>query len=158
VRKECLWTKKKSARVRLWKRRKAEKSKTRLSRLAWKSRKHRGIPTLPQPRRREINQNRTFHLLQKPDILICYQHPTNRRVWPLYSLQLRVLRLGLLQDGAYNYIHVAFSFLENPREKQWNLESFASEKGRRYGRLVPASSCWIARSRCRITKRSNVHL
>jgi len=75
VRKECLWTKKKSARVRLWKRRKAEKSKTRLSRRAWKSRKHRGIPTLPQPRRRrEINQNRTFHLLQKPDILIRYQH------------------------------------------------------------------------------------
>ena len=35
----------------------------------------RGIPTFPQLRRlREINLNRTYHLLQKPDILICYQH------------------------------------------------------------------------------------
>jgi hypothetical protein len=34
----------------------------------------RGIPTFPQLRRlREINLNRTYHLLQKPDILICYQ-------------------------------------------------------------------------------------
>src|SRR5690348_8493553 len=65
---------KKSAGVGLWKRRKAEKSKNRLSRLAWKSRKHRGIPTLPQPRRRlVVNLNRTFHLLQKPDIFTCYQ-------------------------------------------------------------------------------------
>jgi len=40
-----------------------------------KSRKQRGIPTFPQLRRlREITHNRTFHLLQKPDILICYQH------------------------------------------------------------------------------------
>jgi hypothetical protein len=32
----------------------------------------RGIPTFPPPRRlREINLNRTFHLLQKADILIC---------------------------------------------------------------------------------------
>src|SRR5579864_540360 len=74
VRKESHWKTKKSARVGLWKRRKAEKSKKRLSLLAWKSRKHRGIPTFPQPRLRlVINLNRTFHLLRKPDILICYQ-------------------------------------------------------------------------------------
>jgi len=37
----------------------------------------RGIPTFPQLRRlREINLNRTYHLLQKPDILICYQQGT----------------------------------------------------------------------------------
>lgn len=42
VRKECLWRPKKTARVGLWKRRQAEKSKNRLSRLAWKSRKMRG--------------------------------------------------------------------------------------------------------------------
>ena len=47
-------------------RRKAEKSKHRLSRLAWKSRKPRGIPTFPQLRRLPvINLNRTFHLLEK---------------------------------------------------------------------------------------------
>jgi len=34
----------------LWKSREVEKSKTRLSHLAWKSRKKRGIPTFPQPR------------------------------------------------------------------------------------------------------------
>src|SRR5207253_2003764 len=34
----------------LWKRRELEKSKTRLSHLAWKSRKRRWIPTFPQPR------------------------------------------------------------------------------------------------------------
>src|SRR5437016_1702092 len=34
----------------LWKSREVEKSKTRLSHLAWKSRKRRGIPTFPQPR------------------------------------------------------------------------------------------------------------
>ena len=57
------------------KRRQAEKSKPRLSRLAWKSRTMRRIPTFPQLRRlRVINLNRTFHLLQKPDILMCYQH------------------------------------------------------------------------------------
>src|SRR5215472_6991544 len=50
VRKECRWINKKSARVWLWKRHKSEKSKNRLSRLVWKSRKHRGIPTFPQPR------------------------------------------------------------------------------------------------------------
>ena len=35
----------------LWKRRELEKSKTRLSHLAWKSRQKRGIPTFPPPRR-----------------------------------------------------------------------------------------------------------
>jgi transposase len=35
----------------LWKRREVEKSKSRLFHLAWKSRKQRGIPTFPQPRR-----------------------------------------------------------------------------------------------------------
>src|SRR5215470_4940054 len=74
VQKEGLCRKRKSAREGLWKRRKAEKSKNRLSRLAWKSRKRCGIPTFPQPRRlREINLNRTFHLLRKADILMCYQ-------------------------------------------------------------------------------------
>ncbi len=47
---------KKSRRDGLWKRRGVEKSKSRLSHPAWKSRKPRGIPTFPQPRRlREIN-------------------------------------------------------------------------------------------------------
>src|ERR1019366_10718241 len=55
--------------ARPWKRRAVEKSKSRLSHRAWKSRKVRGIPTFPPPRRlREINQNRTFHLLSHPDI------------------------------------------------------------------------------------------
>jgi len=40
----------------LWKSRVVEKSKSRLSHHAWKSRKPRGIPTFPQPRRLlEIN-------------------------------------------------------------------------------------------------------
>jgi len=46
-----------------------EKSKSGLSHRAWKSRKVHGIPTFPPPRRlREINQNRTDHLLSQPDI------------------------------------------------------------------------------------------
>src|ERR1039457_4654354 len=58
------------------KRRAVEKSKSRLSHRAWKSRKVRGIPTFPPPRRlREINQNRTFHLLRKADALTCSHHP-----------------------------------------------------------------------------------
>jgi hypothetical protein len=37
-----------------------------------KSRTTRGIPTFPQLRRRlDQFNNRTFHLLQKPDILTC---------------------------------------------------------------------------------------
>jgi len=41
----------------------------------------RGIPTFPQLRRlREINLNRTYHLLQKPDILICYQQNQNEEL------------------------------------------------------------------------------
>jgi hypothetical protein len=47
--------------ARPWKRGAVEKSKSRLSHRAWKSRKVRGIPTFPPPRRlREINP--------KPDI------------------------------------------------------------------------------------------
>src|SRR5713101_3353969 len=44
----------------LWKRRGVEKSKTRLSHPAWKSRKRRAIPTFPQPRRRLVN-SKTGH-------------------------------------------------------------------------------------------------
>src|SRR5262249_24501772 len=74
VRKECRGRRKKSTRDELWKRRQAQKSKTRLSRLAWESRTHRGISTFPKLRRLPgINLNRTFHLLQKADILMCYQ-------------------------------------------------------------------------------------
>ena len=56
-----------------WKRRKAEKSKSRLSRFAWKSRQPRGIPTFPQSRRLVNFRNRTCRVLQKPDILTCYR-------------------------------------------------------------------------------------
>src|SRR5215472_11481007 len=81
VRKDCLWKKPNARRVRLWKRRSAEKSKNRLSRSAWKSRKKRGIPTFPQPRLLlEVNLNRTFHLLRKPDILICYKQNIRSRI------------------------------------------------------------------------------
>ena len=62
----------------LWKRCSVEKSEKRLFHLAWKSRPERGIPTFPQRRRLRIyaqpkTQNRTFHLLQKADILTCYE-------------------------------------------------------------------------------------
>src|ERR1035437_2153924 len=59
--------------ARPWKRRAVEKSKSRLSHRAWKSRKVRGISTFPPPRRlREINETghftcykkRTFNLLR----------------------------------------------------------------------------------------------
>jgi hypothetical protein len=51
-------------------------------RFAWKPRKQRGISTFPQPRRRlGINHNRTFHLLLKPDILICSQHSRQVGCW-----------------------------------------------------------------------------
>lgn len=51
-------------RPRLRKRRSVEKSKNRLFRLAWKSRKERAIPTLPQLQRLLAKlQSRTFHLL-----------------------------------------------------------------------------------------------
>src|SRR5579872_1049367 len=58
----------------LWRSRAVEKSHSGLSHRAWKSRTRRGIPTSPQPRRRVINLNRTFHLLLKPDIFTCYEH------------------------------------------------------------------------------------
>ncbi|PYX64162.1 MAG: hypothetical protein DMG74_13950, partial [Acidobacteria bacterium] len=44
------WQTTKRSAAGLWKRRELEKSKTRLSHLAWKSRKRRWIPTFPQPR------------------------------------------------------------------------------------------------------------
>src|SRR5260370_30559934 len=49
-----------------WKSRAVEKSKSRLSHRAWKSRKVRGIPTFPPPRRlREINQTGHFTCYRK---------------------------------------------------------------------------------------------
>jgi hypothetical protein len=45
-----------------------------------RAQKQRDFPTFPQlllldkSLSKPKNQNRTFHLLQKPDILICYQH------------------------------------------------------------------------------------
>src|SRR5205807_7259354 len=46
------WTRKINPRhIGLWKRRWVEKSKNRLFHPAWESRKERGIPTFPQPRR-----------------------------------------------------------------------------------------------------------
>src|SRR5208282_3130253 len=39
---------------RLWRSRAVEKSQSRLSHRAWKSRPKRGIPTSPQPRRRRV--------------------------------------------------------------------------------------------------------
>src|ERR1017187_5185892 len=63
-----------------WKRPRVEKSTSRLFHPAWKSRSRRGIPTFPPPRRLRLYEqkqkpkNRTFHLLQKADILTCYEH------------------------------------------------------------------------------------
>jgi hypothetical protein len=52
--------------ARPWKRRALEKSKNRLSQRAWKSRKVRGIPTFPPPRRlREINETGHFTCYKK---------------------------------------------------------------------------------------------
>src|SRR5258708_32402385 len=49
-----------------WKSRAVEKSKNRLSHRAWKSRKVRGIPTFPPPRRLlEINETGHFTCYQK---------------------------------------------------------------------------------------------
>src|ERR1035438_6836045 len=73
TRRARLWGRQPRRREGLWKRRRVEKSERRLSHPAWKSRKVRGIPTFPQPRRRLVNLlNRTYHVLQKPDILTCY--------------------------------------------------------------------------------------
>src|SRR5713226_6784720 len=73
TRRARLWRRQSRRREGLWKRRGLEKSKSRLSHPAWKSRKLRGIPTFPQPRRRQVKLlNRTFHVLQKADILTCY--------------------------------------------------------------------------------------
>src|SRR5712692_6177630 len=74
TRRARLWRRQSRRREGLWKRRGMEKSKSRLSHPAWKSRKLRGIPTFPQPRRRLVNLlNRTYRVLRKPDILICYE-------------------------------------------------------------------------------------
>src|SRR5216683_7204504 len=73
TRRARLWRRQSRRREGLWKRRGLEKSKSRLPHPAWKSRKLRGIPTFPQPRRRQVKLlNRTFHVLQKADILTCY--------------------------------------------------------------------------------------
>src|SRR5438105_15905768 len=49
-----------------WKSRAVEKSKSRLSHRAWKSRKVRGIPTFPPPRRLlEINETGHFTCYEK---------------------------------------------------------------------------------------------
>src|SRR5712691_6777205 len=75
TRRARLWRRQSRRREGLWKRRGLEKSKNRLPHPAWKSRKLRGIPTCPQPRRRQVKLlNRTFHVLQKADILTCYGH------------------------------------------------------------------------------------
>src|ERR1039458_1338213 len=80
TRRARLWGRQPRRREGLWKRRGVEKSERRLSHPAWKSRKVRGIPTFPQPRRRLVNLlNRTYHVLQKPDILTCYGHPKRAR-------------------------------------------------------------------------------
>src|SRR5215472_6799721 len=92
----CRYKTQKSARAGLWKRREVEKSKSRLSHLAWKSRKGRGIPTFPQPRRLlAINLNRTFHLLLKPDILICHQQLA-------LSVEKVVRPIGVLESLAWS--------------------------------------------------------
>src|SRR6266567_2995486 len=89
TRRARLWRRQSRRREGLWKRRGLEKSKSRLSHPAWKSRKLRGIPTFPQPRRRQVKLlNRTFHVLQKADILTCYGH----REDILRVLSLRVRR------------------------------------------------------------------
>src|SRR6266568_3578612 len=78
TRRARLWRRQSRRREGLWKRRGLEKSKSRLSHPAWKSRKLRGIPTFPQPRRRQVKLlNRTFHVLQKADILTCYGQMKN---------------------------------------------------------------------------------
>src|ERR1039457_7288300 len=75
TRRATLWRRQSLRREGLWKRRGVEKSKRRLAHPAWKSRKVRGIPTFPQPRRRRVKLfNRTYHVLRKPDILACYGH------------------------------------------------------------------------------------
>src|SRR5260370_19486894 len=74
TRREGPWRRRPRRREELWKRRGVEKSERRLSHPAWKSRKVRGIPTFPQLRRRLVKLlHRTYHVLQKADILTCYE-------------------------------------------------------------------------------------
>src|SRR5712691_7379863 len=92
TRRARLWRRQSRRREGLWKRRGLEKSKNRLSHPAWKSRKLRGIPTFPQPRRRQVKLlNRTFHVLQKADILTCYGHP-HEKAWTDVCLVTRTRR------------------------------------------------------------------
>src|SRR5665811_609329 len=58
---------------RLWKSRFVEKSKNRLFHCAWESRKRRGIPTFPQPRRRVL------YLELESGHITCYKNRTSSR-------------------------------------------------------------------------------
>src|SRR5579872_5626566 len=95
----------------LWRSRAVEKSHSGLSHRAWKSRTRRGIPTSPQPRRRVINLNRTFHLLLKPDIFTCYEQLVAAK------LTNRVILITLISaDSGSSARHVKISLrLSLPR-------------------------------------------
>src|ERR1022692_2722252 len=69
---------------RLWKRRGLEKSKTPLSHPAWKSRKLRGIPTFPQPRRRLVNF-KTGHIVCYKNRTSCFHCTEHALQCPAYS-------------------------------------------------------------------------
>src|SRR5260370_6541091 len=90
TRREGPWRRRPRRREELWKRRGVEKSERRLSHPAWKSRKVRGIPTFPQLRRRLVKLlHRTYHVLQKADILTCYEHAVLRICDPQKALHSR---------------------------------------------------------------------
>src|ERR1700677_1462457 len=84
---ERLWRKQSRGRKGLWKRRGVEKSKRRLSHPAWKSRKVRGIPTFPQPRRRLVK-------LLKPDMSCATK-----------TGHFNLLRTGALQAHSMGALH-----------------------------------------------------
>src|SRR6266436_6167489 len=72
-----------------WKSRAVEKSKNRLSHRAWKSRKGRGIPTFPPPRRLlEINETGHFTCYQKRTSSLANNTPSdlNNRLIPQVSI------------------------------------------------------------------------
>src|SRR5437660_12432461 len=86
-----------------WKSRAVEKSKNRLSHRAWKSRKVRGIPTFPPPRRLlEINETGHF---------TCYQ----KRTSSLANNMCRILR-GVAQPEIF--YHRTRRHPEGPRFHQ----------------------------------------
>src|ERR1700675_93238 len=58
---------------RLWKSRFVEKSKNRLFHCAWESRQRRGIPTFPQPRRRDL------YIELESGHITCYKKRTSSR-------------------------------------------------------------------------------